>query len=150
LELERLYEAGIAENLNNAASEQADLVVSKQTKQTLMAGERIIEALQLADEERAKFSEYNAAIARLTTDDTIQLEPPPRNPILAAYDMEPEMYVLRIIERIPSTALQDALLVLPFTMVISLMEYLNIWAQKVNGSLVIGSRLTGIRNGVSS
>jgi len=96
-----------------------------------MAGERIIEALDLADGERAIFREYEEARSRMLTNGAIKLQPPPRNPVLAAYDIEPEAWVLRVVEKVQSTALQDALLVLPFGKVVSLMEYLNIWAQRV-------------------
>lgn len=105
--------------------------VTKQTTETLMAGERIMEALDLADTERETFREYEEAMSRLSENDAMRLQPPPRNPVLAAYDMEPEAWVLRVVEKVPSTALQDALLVLPFGKVVSLMVYLNIWAQKV-------------------
>jgi U3 small nucleolar RNA-associated protein 12 len=101
--------------------------VSKQTTETLMAGERIMEALDLADKELATMEEYEQA--KLSD---LQLQPPPRNPILAAYDVSPERYVLQVVEKVHSTSLQDALLVLPFTKVISLMNYLNIWAQNVS------------------
>jgi U3 small nucleolar RNA-associated protein 12 len=106
-------------------------MVSKQTTDTMMAGERIIEALDLADNERVAFKEYEDAMSRLSPDDGLRLQPPPRNPVLAAYDMEPEEYVLNVVERVQSTALHDALLVLPFSKVVSLMVYLNIWAQRV-------------------
>jgi len=138
-ELETLYENGIADALNapdttigggdNASIEAT--AVTKQTTDTLMAGERIIEALDLADGERAMFREYEEEMSRMSADAAIKLQPPPRNPVLAAYDIEPETWVLRVVEKVQSTALQDALLVLPFGKVVSLMEYLNIWAQKV-------------------
>jgi U3 small nucleolar RNA-associated protein 12 len=96
-----------------------------------MAGERIMEALDLADTERETFREYEEAMSRLAEDDAMRMQPPPRNPVLAAYDLEPEAWVLRVVEKVPSVALQDALLVLPFGKVVSLMVYLNIWAQKV-------------------
>ena len=96
-----------------------------------MAGERIIEAMDLADGERAAQKEYEEAISRMPENDSMRLQPPPRHPVLAAYDLEPDAYVLRVIEKVPSTALQDALLVLPFGKVVSLMNYLNLWAQKV-------------------
>jgi U3 small nucleolar RNA-associated protein 12 len=141
-ELENLYESGIADALNapdaaigggeNGAQASVEATaVTKQTTETLMAGERIIEALDLADGERAVFREYEEDRSRMSTDDVIKLQPPPRNPVLAAYDIEPEAWVLRVVEKVQSTALQDALLVLPFGKVVSLMEYLNIWAQKV-------------------
>ncbi|KAF7352875.1 WD-repeat-containing protein [Mycena venus] len=140
-ELENIYESGIADTLNRGEAligngtgdGQADGAeatgVAKQTTETLMAGERIMEALDLADAERAVFREYEEAMSRLGPD-AMRLAPPPRNAVLAAYDLEPEAWVLRVIERVQSTALQDALLVLPFGKVVSLMGYLNIWAQR--------------------
>ncbi|KAF9263506.1 WD40 repeat-like protein [Marasmius fiardii PR-910] len=137
-ELEEIYERGIADTLNQqnapvAGSTDATAEVtgvSKQTTETLMAGERIIEALDLADGEREAFRQYEESLSRMSDGDTMKLQPPPRNPILAAYDLEPEAYVLRVVEKIPSTALEDALLVLPFGKVISFMNYLNIWTLK--------------------
>ncbi|KAL0582040.1 beta transducin [Marasmius crinis-equi] len=138
-ELEELYERGVADTLNQQTTTTVPgsndtpaeaTAVSKQTTETLMAGERIIEALDLADAEREAFKQYEETISRMSEGDAMKLQPPPRNPILAGYDLEPEAYVLRVVEKIPSTALQDALLVLPFGKVVSLMNYLNIWALK--------------------
>ncbi|KAH9940581.1 WD-repeat-containing protein [Amylocystis lapponica] len=153
-ELEQLYEAGIADTLNrtdapigsgaddlgtNVPAAAAEVTaVSKQTTETLMAGEKIMEALDLADGEVAAFREYEEA--KTAGGLSEQIAPPPRNPVLAAYDVEPEEYVLRVVERIPGTALYDALLVLPFGKVVSLMQYLNIWAQK-EWNIVLTSRI---------
>ncbi|KAK0206513.1 WD40-repeat-containing domain protein [Desarmillaria ectypa] len=145
-ELENMYENGIADSLNrdsgnDETSNQAEATaVAKQTAETLMDGERIMEALTLADEERRIFQEYEDAMARLSKDNAMRLQPPPRNPILAAYDLEPEAYVLRAVEKVQSTSLHDALLVLPFGKVVSLMNYLNIWAQK-GWNIVLVSRI---------
>lgn len=105
--------------------------VTKQTTETLMAGERIMEALDLADNERIALQEFAEQKARIGTLEAASLVPPPRNPTLAALDLEPEVYVLRVIEKVPSTALHDSLLVLPFAKVASLMHYLDTWAQMV-------------------
>ncbi|KAK0468320.1 WD40-repeat-containing domain protein [Desarmillaria tabescens] len=135
-ELENMYENGIADSLNRDSgndgipNQTEATAVTKQTAETLMDGERIMEALMLADEERRIFQEHEDAMARLSNDDAMRLQPPPRNPILAAYDLGPEAYVLRVVEKVQSTSLHDALLVLPFGKVVSLMNYLNIWAQK--------------------
>ncbi|PCH41262.1 WD-repeat-containing protein [Wolfiporia cocos MD-104 SS10] len=152
-ELENLYETGIAETLNrthapigsgaddadpNAALGAEVTTVSKQTTETLMAGERIMEALELADAEIAAFREYEEAKAKGGLSE--QIAPPPRNPVLAAYDVEPEEYVLKVVEKIPGTALYDALLVLPFGKVVSLMQYLNVWAQR-NWNIILTSRI---------
>ncbi|KAF8826648.1 hypothetical protein HHX47_DHR5000056 [Lentinula edodes] len=154
-ELEALYENGTVEALNRAdlaigsgvgdgfpeSSISAEATgVSKQTGETLMAGERIMDALDLADGERRIFREYEETMSRTTEDDAVKLQPPPRNPVLAAYDLEPEAYVLKVVEKVHSTALHDALLALPFSKVISLMEYLNIWAQK-NWNIILVSRI---------
>lgn len=133
-----MHESGIADTMNeihvsagNATTETEVDVVTKQTTETLMAGERIMEALDLADKERAIFQEHKEAIARLSENDALRMQPPPRNPVLAAYDLDPEIYVFKVVEKVPSTALQDALLVLPFGKVVSLMVYLDIWVEKV-------------------
>lgn len=115
----------------DAVSQAEATAVTKQTTETLMAGERIMEAIDLADGERAVFQEYEEAMSRLPEDYAMRMQPP-RNPVLAAYDLEPDLYVLRVVEKVPSTALEDALLVLPFGKVVSLMGYLNLWAQKVS------------------
>lgn len=94
-----------------------------------MAGERIIEAIDLAEGEINVFREYEEA--KLTGGLSAQIAPPPRNPVLAAYEKEPEEYVLMVVERVSSTALYDALLVLPFGKVVSLMKFLNYWAERV-------------------
>ncbi|OBZ76824.1 putative WD repeat-containing protein C3D6.12 [Grifola frondosa] len=153
-ELENLYEAGIADALNRtdapigsgadggdptATTAGAETTgVSKQTTETLMSGEKIMEALELADNEIDAFREYEEAKAKGGLSE--QVAPPPRNPVLAAYDVEPERYVLQVVERVPGTALYDALLVLPFGKVVSLMRYLNIWAQN-EWNIILTSRI---------
>ena len=142
-----LYETGIADNMNKedapigSGAVDGDgapmmstngevAAVTKQTTETLMAGERIMEALELADNEVSLFREYEEAKAKGGLSE--QIAPPPKNQVLAAYDLEPEEYVLRVVERVSGTALYDALLVLPFGKVVSLMHYLNHWAQQVS------------------
>ena len=151
-ELERLYETGIADSLNredaavgsgvdgaSAETSAAEATgVSKQTTETLMAGERIIEAIDIAEEEINTFREYEEAKANGGL--SAQIAPPPRNPILAAYEKEPEEYVLMVIERVSSTALYDALLVLPFSKVVSLMRFLNHWAERVRTVSISSAR----------
>jgi U3 small nucleolar RNA-associated protein 12 len=136
-ELEHIYESGIADAFNRpeAANESENpaeaTAVTKQTTETLMAGEKIMEALDMADAEHAALRKYEEDKGLMAPADAAKLQPPPRNPVLTAYGLEPEAYVLRVVERVQSTALHDALLVLPFDKVVSLMGYLNIWAQKV-------------------
>ena len=147
-DLEQLYESGVADTLNRedppigsgdptsevpAQAEMTD--VQKQTTETLMAGERITEALELADREIEIHQAYEKAKEGLSEAQLAAIQPPPKNPILAAYNIEPEAWVLRVVEGVQSAALHDALLVLPFGRVMSLMVYLNRWAQKVSSHL---------------
>jgi len=106
--------------------------ISKQTAETLMAGERIAEALDLADAEREAYANFETMKKGIPEEEQAKLQPPPRNAILAAYDVQPEAWVLRVVEGVQSTALQDALLVLPFKKVVSLIVYLDIWARRVS------------------
>jgi U3 small nucleolar RNA-associated protein 12 len=144
-EMEALYDAGITDTMNRDdsigsgagdAPQPSEVAgVSKQTTETLMAGERIMEALDLADGERAAFAAWEADKATLSEEAAAKLPPPERNPVLKAYDMEPEKYVLTVVEKVQAPALFDALLVLPFGKVTSLMTYLNEWARRVCYSL---------------
>ena len=90
---------------------------------TLMTGERIIEAIEAADAERRTFAVYEEEKEAL--EDPNSLPPPARHPVLAALNQSPEEYVFNTIEKVPKGELYDALMVLPFTKVISLLEYLN-------------------------
>ena len=105
--------------------------ISRQTKDTLMAGERIIEALDIADADKAANSEYLDAKQRLSKKEAELLQAPARHPIFATQDLTPEAYVLQVVGKIPNSDLSDALLVLPFNKVLSLIGYLDEWAENV-------------------
>lgn len=148
-DLERLYDASLAETMNREddrigigrgvdgadsgeTREQVEVAqVTKQTTETLMAGEKIMEALDVADADLALLAEFEAAKSGLNEAQISALPTPARNPLLAMQGLEAEAHVLQVIEKVPPTALQDALLVLPFNNVLSLMRYLNEWARRV-------------------
>jgi U3 small nucleolar RNA-associated protein 12 len=155
-DLERLYDANLAETMNRdddrigigrgadgddsgGTQEQVEVAqVTKQTAETLTAGEKIMEALDVADADLALLAEFEAAKSGLNEAQISALPAPARNPLLSMQGLEAEAHVLRVIERVSSTALQDALLVLPFNNVLSLMRYLNEWARRVR------TRLSGV------
>ncbi|RMD39422.1 hypothetical protein DV735_g5707, partial [Chaetothyriales sp. CBS 134920] len=140
-ELEELYESTLlttlekdereADNLNGGANGAGDAVSapSKQTTETLMAGEKIAEALGLAledlhlvrEHQRQKEAHPNAVLA-----------PPQRNPILTLVhnNVSASEYLLSVFEKIPAAPLQDALLVLSFTQLPALFTFLAIWARE--------------------
>ena len=106
--------------------------VTKQTADTLMAGERIVEAIEIADLERRTWRAYDEECA--SSPHPEKIPSPARHPILAALDISAEKYVLNTVEKVRSAELFDALLVLPFDKVASLIDYLNEWALRVCSS----------------
>ncbi|KAJ2556560.1 beta transducin [Coemansia sp. RSA 1933] len=135
-ELEEMYDRGLEENLdrperiggedNDDDGAEETERAGKATMETLKAGERIMEALDLADEERRKWEAYEEQKRKMPH---LAPAPPETSPILQFEGISPEAYVLRTIERVRASELEDALLVLPFSRVLSLMAYINIWAQ---------------------
>lgn len=110
--------------------------VSKSTRETMMAGERLIEALETADAD---------VEARTAARAAGQAEPAYHALIVAEFDsttssrgfrspvdedISAQKYVLRVVEKILPAQLDDALLVLPFDKVLFLLKYLDFWARK--------------------
>lgn len=149
-EMEKLYEGDIADNLNredgiigsgadaidgimiDPSTQTEATMVQKHTTETLMAGEKIMEALELADGELEGIRKYNEVLERLPPSEKGKVGPPARNPVLAALDLTPDGYVLRTVEKVHTAALYDALLVLPFSKVSSMFYYMDIWASQVS------------------
>jgi U3 small nucleolar RNA-associated protein 12 len=47
-------------------------------------------------------------------------------------DLPADKYVLNVVEKVRANDLEEALLVLPFSQVLSLINYLDQWAKKVS------------------
>ena len=129
-ELEELYESTLTTSLEqeeDAVEEKREAVAAgKQTVETLMAGEKIAEALEVGMADLAVMNEYYQAKATQPN-----LAPPQRDPIFLAYNhISAEAHLLNVIQKIKAAALQDALLVLPFDKVASLFTFLRIWAER--------------------
>ena len=126
-ELEELYENTLTTSLDQQEeSEEKNEVVaaSKQTTETLMAGERIAEALEVGLEDLELMSEWHTQKASQPN-----IAPPQRNLIFVAFgNVSAEQHVLSVVEKIKAASLQDALLVLSFDKVPALFTFLNIWA----------------------
>ena len=157
-ELEELYDANLPTNepFDFNAKRDGDLTttsevtdVRKQTAETLTAGERIIEALDLSEAERVALREYEAQKKASGTEAAKKLPPPVRNPVLAMQgpDLTSEAYVLQVVQKIPSAALHDALLVLPFSKVVILIEHLDHWARMVCRYSLLLSLCSSIKQG---
>ena len=126
-ELEELYEGTLTTSLEQEAEDDEKRevgAVRKQTVETLVTGERIVEALELGmadleltdDWKRSKTAQPGIA-------------PPARHPLfLALGDISAEEHVLSVLQKVKAAALQDALLLLPFSMVPPLFTFLNLFA----------------------
>lgn len=155
-EIEALYESTLTTSLDrdeDADPEDRDAegqpgqvgAASKQTVETLMAGERIAEALELGladlnllkEYEEAKLRAAAAASAAAAGGETSSavaavIAPPQRHIVFMALgNISAEQYVMSVINKIPAAALHDALLVLPFVQVPALFIFLDRFAQKL-------------------
>ncbi|KAF3346349.1 U2-associated protein [Verticillium dahliae VDG2] len=129
-ELEELYESTLTGSLErDPDAEDANGEVgaaTKQTVETLMAGERIAEALELGMADLNLLKEYEQA--KLTNP---HAQPPQRNVIFVALgNISAETHVMSVLQRIKASALHDALLVLPFSTVPMLFTFLDLFAQR--------------------
>ena len=129
-ELEELYENTLTTSLEHeeeTGQEKGEVAApGKQTIETLTAGEKIAEALEIGIIDLEVVREWNEA--KLSQP---KLAPPDRNPIyLALGSISAEAHLFNIIQKIKAAALQDALLVLPFDKVISLFIFLRLWTER--------------------
>ncbi|KAK6459156.1 beta transducin [Scheffersomyces xylosifermentans] len=141
-EMDELYENTLLDSLeddpaqprgdDNEEDESDEVTkVSRQTMETLKAGEKLMEALDIGIEDVEAMEEYNILLKNYNSK---SVGPPPAKPtpnsILLAYNMNGQEYVLSIISKIKSAQLDDALLVLPFSYSLRLLKFIEIWTSK--------------------
>ncbi|KAI9687127.1 MAG: hypothetical protein M1822_002538 [Bathelium mastoideum] len=134
-ELEEMYESTLMTSLDRDARDgEVDgdpengtdvTAATKQTIATLTHGERLLEALEIAIED-LKLMREHAAQKAMNPSTAL----PQRNPILMALDISAEQHVLTTLSRIPTPALHDALLVLPFSAIPSLFTFVAIFLER--------------------
>ncbi|KAG7193457.1 uncharacterized protein KQ657_000876 [Scheffersomyces spartinae] len=107
--------------------------VSKQTMETLKAGEKLMEALDIGIEDVNNIEEYAAQLMAYNKkkSGTVPVKPTP-NTILMAYGVTGQEYVLSVLLKIKAAQLDDALLVLPFSYTLKLLRMIQIWTNKDN------------------
>ncbi|KAJ9610028.1 beta transducin [Cladophialophora chaetospira] len=134
-ELEDIYENTLLTSLENETNEFNDEgdgmeagPAGKQTAQTLMAGEKITEALEIGLEDLRIMQVYDDA---KRANPSAKMAVPQRNPVfLANNNISASSHVLKTFQRIPSASLQDALLVLSFSQIPALFTFLALWAEE--------------------
>ncbi|GAB1214391.1 hypothetical protein ATERTT37_003553 [Aspergillus terreus] len=129
-ELEEMYDNTLTASLEQEEGEDGEKAeavdAGKQTTVTLMAGEKIMEALDLGMEDLEVMREWRAIKASQPN-----AAPPSRNPLyMALGNISAEQHVLSVVQKVPAASLQDALLVLPFSKLPALFTFLNIWATR--------------------
>ena len=128
-ELEQMNENTLLTSLDvddQDTDRQEVAAAGKQTVETLMAGERIAEALEFGLEDLGVMQEYERVRAK-TGEATL----PQRNPVFLAHNNNSATeYVHYAFQKIPAASLQDALLVLSFTHLPALLTFLAIWADE--------------------
>ncbi|GAA5809254.1 hypothetical protein MFLAVUS_002659 [Mucor flavus] len=136
-ELEDLYENTLVSQLEKTTVDDGEVdSAGKQTMETLKAGERLIEAMDIGDEEKNGWLAFENAKAS-----GLPGQPPQRHPILMAMgDVEPDRYVLDVLKKIKANDIDEALMILPFSKVMSLFSYIESWAKK-NWSIILVSRV---------
>ncbi|KAL1303644.1 hypothetical protein AAFC00_007001 [Neodothiora populina] len=132
-ELEEMYESTLATQLDKdyadadeEGQESEVAAASKQTIATLTYGERIMEAMEVGYADYQIVKQWEAEKER-----NPKLAPPQRNPLFMALGgISAEEHVLNTIRKIPNAALQDALLVIPFTSLTTLFTFVSIFLQR--------------------
>lgn len=141
-EMDELYENTLLDSLeddeapvreNEEDDEEMDEVtkVSRQTMETLKAGEKLMEAMDIGIEDVEADEEYQLLLKNyIKTSGAVLPVKPTSNSILLAYNMSGQEYVLSVISKIRSAQLDDALLVLPFSYSLRLLKFIEIWTSK--------------------
>ncbi len=129
-ELEEIYENTLTTTLEHDEEDgelkSEAVAAGKQTIDTLMAGEKIAEALEIGILDLKIMEEYHQAKASQPN-----FAPPSRDLIFLAFNnISAEAHLLNVIQKIKAAALQDALLVIPFDKVTALFVFLRMWAER--------------------
>ncbi|KAF2222441.1 WD40-repeat-containing domain protein [Elsinoe ampelina] len=132
-ELEQTYEATLAAQMDRDlqtgedGQDQDEVgAASKQTITTLTYGERIMEALEICKTDRAAVQEWEQQ-----RETNPNIAPPQRNLLFTALGgISAEQHVLNTIAKVPTAALNDSLLLIPFSTLPVLFSFLVTFFQR--------------------
>ncbi|KCV69499.1 hypothetical protein H696_03921 [Fonticula alba] len=130
-QMEEMFEAPVAEEDTAAAADDdsADRAALK-SLDTVRASERLLEALEIAEQEEEKLREHERAlnVRRAAGIDVSGIQPPTAHPLMMAYRCKtPSAFVLHIASSIRAADLETSLLLLPFSHLNILMKYVQNW-----------------------
>ncbi|KAH3681378.1 hypothetical protein WICPIJ_007647 [Wickerhamomyces pijperi] len=139
-EMDELYESNLLNSLEpekdskrddedeeDAEDKDSSEQVNKQTMETLKAGEKLLEALELGYKDMIADKEYQTAMTKWQRSGKLGEQPskPVRDALLQALGKTGVTYILETIQKIKPAHMEDALLVLPFSFVLKLLEVLQ-------------------------
>jgi len=126
--LDQLEDTGDKAKEDEEGDEGKMTAVTKQTMESLKAGERLMAALDLGIKEIDAWDEYNSKMSLWETNKlTSGPQPlkPSQNAILMALRKTPEEYILETLLKIKSSQLEDALLVMSFSYTLRFLKFIN-------------------------
>lgn len=136
-ELEEQYEENLLDQLEDSGDKPKDedegdegkmTAVTKQTMESLKAGEKLMAALDLGIKEIDAWEEYNTKMSLWEANKATsgpQPMKPNQNAILMALRKTPEEYILDTLLKIKSSQLEDALLVMSFSYTLRFLKFIN-------------------------
>lgn len=133
-EIDQLYENTLLDSLeepaNGAADEEQENTdevtnVSHQTMESLKAGEKLMEALDIGTADLDATEEYLAQVKQ----GKAAIRPTP-HAILSAFGMSGQEYVLSVLCKIRAAQLEDALLAMPFSYLLRMLRMIQVWTSK--------------------
>lgn len=125
-EVEQQYEEKLVDELENDRAQAdkmgdddeedeedigAGTAVSKYSIESLKAGERLYEALDICTQD-------------------LEEQPNPRHVILATLNVSAERYLMDVLSKIKAPVVEDALLTFPLDRVVKLLKFVQIWLEK--------------------
>ncbi|KAH3675474.1 hypothetical protein WICMUC_002763 [Wickerhamomyces mucosus] len=148
-EMDELYESNLLDSLEGETvkkenDEDEDEIdndestgVNKQTLETLKAGEKLLEALEIGYKDFFDNKEYQDNLSKWGKAKLGEAPAKPsKNPLLQALNKSGIEYILETIQKIKPSQLEDALLVLPFSFVL---KFLTILSNFINNSSILNN-----------
>ncbi|ORY81873.1 WD domain-containing protein [Protomyces lactucae-debilis] len=129
-EMEEIYEDQLADSLQrtemNEMTDEGEEAgrAGQATTETLTAGEKIIEALEICEADRLMMLEYERQKVHRPA-----MTVPQRSPVLHVLNVSAERHLLNICQAVKPSHLEDALLILPFDKVSTFLIFLDSWAR---------------------
>lgn len=115
---------------DNEESEEVE-GVHKQTVESLKAGERLMEALEIGVNDIIAMEEFNEQLnAWKKSKKGIQPIRPQENTLLVALKKTPEEYIIETLVKIKPSQIEDALMVMPFSYILKFLKFIDVVTTK--------------------